>query len=81
VLDIDQNALDLYDKQVSGPIAKKGRKDVLFPADLVTESQSEHRGWLLMSTLTSVALTGQLPFKHLKTQGLVLNEELVQSMI
>ena len=42
MLDIDQNALVLYDKQVSGPIAKKNRKDVLFPADLVTESQSEH---------------------------------------
>lgn len=44
-------------------------------ADVYLEGSDQHRGWFQSSFLTSVALTGQSPFKKLVTHGFVLDEK------
>jgi len=45
------------------------------PADLYLEGSDQHRGWFQSSLLTSVAATGQAPYKHVLTHGFVLDEK------
>ena len=42
-------------------------------ADLYLEGSDQHRGWFQSSLLTSVALTGKVPFKTVLTHGFVLD--------
>eukprot|EP00634_Sargassococcus_sp_CCMP2135_P008618 CAMPEP_0198649656 /NCGR_PEP_ID=MMETSP1467-20131203/4416_1 /TAXON_ID=1462469 /ORGANISM="unid. sp., Strain CCMP2135" /LENGTH=1063 /DNA_ID=CAMNT_0044385453 /DNA_START=134 /DNA_END=3327 /DNA_ORIENTATION=+ len=44
------------------------------PADLYLEGSDQHRGWFQSSLLTSVAVTGKLPFASVITHGFVLDE-------
>jgi len=46
-----------------------------FPADLYLEGSDQHRGWFQSSLLTSVALTGQAPYKSVVTHGFVLDSK------
>ncbi|KDD74309.1 class I (I, L, M and V) tRNA synthetase, partial [Helicosporidium sp. ATCC 50920] len=45
-----------------------------FPADVYLEGSDQSRGWFQSSLLTSVAVTGQAPFKTVLTHGFVLDE-------
>jgi len=46
-----------------------------FQANMYLEGSDQHRGWFQSSFLTSVALTGQAPFKKLVTHGFVLDQD------
>lgn len=47
----------------------------MFPANLYSEGHDQHSRWFLTSLVSSVALTGQAPFLHLKTHGLLIDNE------
>ena len=44
-----------------------------FPADLYSEGSDQHRGWFQTSLLTSVAQKGVAPYKHVLTNGFVVD--------
>ncbi|ORX51537.1 isoleucyl-tRNA synthetase [Hesseltinella vesiculosa] len=44
-------------------------------ADMYLEGSDQHRGWFQSSLLTSIALTGQTPYKTLVTHGFALDED------
>ncbi len=46
-----------------------------YPADLYLEGSDQHRGWFQSSLLTSVAVTGQAPYRQVLTHGFVLDEK------
>ena len=48
----------------------KGRK-----ADLYLEGSDQHRGWFQSSLLTSIAATGEAPYKNVLTNGFVVDQE------
>jgi isoleucyl-tRNA synthetase len=45
-----------------------------YPADLYLEGSDQHRGWFQSSLLTSVAVTGQAPYKAVLTHGFTVDE-------
>lgn len=45
------------------------------PADLYLEGSDQHRGWFNSSISTSVAVTGQAPYKAVLTHGFVVDEQ------
>ncbi|MFQ3670651.1 MAG: class I tRNA ligase family protein, partial [Verrucomicrobiia bacterium] len=49
------------------------RKRLVFPADLYLEGSDQHRGWFQSSLLTSIATTGQAPYKQVLTNGFVVD--------
>jgi isoleucyl-tRNA synthetase len=49
------------------------RKRLRFPADLYLEGSDQHRGWFQSSLLTSIAATGEAPFKEVLTNGFVVD--------
>jgi len=53
----------------------KSRPELKYPADLYLEGSDQHRGWFQSSLLTSVAATGQAPYKTVLTHGFVLDEK------
>ncbi len=44
-----------------------------FPADLYLEGSDQHRGWFQSSLLTSIATTGQAPYRTVLTNGFVVD--------
>lgn len=46
-----------------------------YPADLYLEGSDQHRGWFQSSLLTSVAVTGQAPYKTVLTHGFTVDEK------
>ncbi|MDF9393378.1 MULTISPECIES: isoleucine--tRNA ligase [Methylococcus] len=46
-----------------------------FPADLYLEGSDQHRGWFQSSLMTSVAMTGQAPYKAVLTHGFTVDAE------
>lgn len=49
--------------------------DLRRPADLYLEGSDQHRGWFNSSLLTSVATTGQPPYRAVLTHGFVVDEQ------
>lgn len=47
----------------------KGIEDVMY-----LEGSDQHRGWFQSSLLTSIAMKGKAPYKHVLTHGFVLDE-------
>jgi isoleucyl-tRNA synthetase len=45
------------------------------PADLYLEGSDQHRGWFQSSLLTSVAATGQAPYRAVLTNGFVVDTD------
>ncbi len=45
------------------------------PADLYLEGSDQHRGWFQSSLLTSVAATGQAPYRNVLTNGFVVDTD------
>ncbi len=48
--------------------------DLRWPADLYLEGSDQHRGWFNSSLSTSVAVTGNAPYKAVLTHGFVVDE-------
>lgn len=51
------------------------REDLRWPADLYLEGSDQYRGWFNSSLSTSVALTGQAPYKEIVSHGFILDGE------
>jgi len=49
--------------------------DLRWPADLYLEGSDQHRGWFNSSISTSVAVTGQAPYRAVLTHGFVVDEQ------
>ncbi|NLI12863.1 MAG: isoleucine--tRNA ligase [Peptococcaceae bacterium] len=49
--------------------------DLSWPADLYLEGSDQHRGWFNSSLSTSVAVTGQAPYRAVLTHGFVVDEQ------
>ena len=60
-----------FDSGVCHSAVQKKEKGLAFPADLYLEGSDQHRGWFQTSLLTSIASTGQSPFKTLVTHNFV----------
>lgn len=46
-----------------------------YPADLYLEGSDQYRGWFNSSLITSVAVTGKVPYKEVLSQGFVLDDK------
>ncbi|MGI6129383.1 MAG: isoleucine--tRNA ligase [bacterium] len=51
------------------------RPELNWPCDLYLEGSDQHRGWFQSSLLTSVAMSGQAPYKSVLTHGYVVDGE------
>lgn len=60
-----------FDSGVCHASVQMRREGLTSPADLYLEGSDQHRGWFQTSLLTSVATTGQAPFKTVLTHGFV----------
>ena len=49
--------------------------ELSWPADLYLEGSDQHRGWFNSSLSTSVAVTGQAPYRAVLTHGFVVDEQ------
>jgi isoleucyl-tRNA synthetase len=49
--------------------------ELRWPADLYLEGSDQHRGWFNSSISTSVAVTGQAPYRAVLTHGFVVDEQ------
>jgi isoleucyl-tRNA synthetase len=57
-------------------LKKRAESDGLtFPADLYLEGSDQHRGWFQSSLLTSVAATGEAPYRAVLTNGFVVDQD------
>ncbi len=70
------DTLDVWiDSGTSWAAVVQKRPELTFPADLYLEGSDQHRGWFQSSLLTSVAATGQAPYKAVLTNGFVVDLE------
>ncbi len=60
-----------FDSGVCHGAVQRKREELNFPADLYLEGSDQHRGWFQTSLLTSIASSGQSPFKALLTHNFV----------
>ncbi|MGE5702233.1 MAG: isoleucine--tRNA ligase [Clostridia bacterium] len=51
------------------------RDDLVWPADLYLEGSDQYRGWFNSSLTTSVAISGQAPYKGVLSHGFTLDGE------
>jgi len=49
--------------------------ELRWPADLYLEGSDQHRGWFNSSLSTSVAVTGEAPYRAVLTHGFVVDEQ------
>lgn len=64
-----------FDSGSSHTAVVKKRSNLKFPADLYLEGNDQYRGWFQSSLLTSVATTGEAPYKTVLTHGMILDDE------
>jgi isoleucyl-tRNA synthetase len=71
-----RDTLDVWiDSGTSWAAVSQKRLELAFPADLYLEGSDQHRGWFQSSLLTSVATTGQAPYRAVLTNGFVVDIE------
>jgi isoleucyl-tRNA synthetase len=71
-----QDTLDVWiDSGTSWAAVVQKRPELHYPADLYLEGSDQHRGWFQSSLLTSIAATGQAPYKAVLTNGFVVDIE------
>ncbi len=64
-----------FDSGVSHQAVLTTRDELTWPSDLYLEGSDQHRGWFQSSLSTSVATTGQAPYKAVLTHGMVVDGE------
>ena len=64
-----------FDSGVSHRAVLETRSELSWPADLYLEGSDQHRGWFQSSLSTSVATTGEAPYKAVLTHGMVVDGE------
>lgn len=62
-----------FDSGTSHQGVMNARDYLKFPADLVLEGSDQYRGWFNSSLITSVAVTGQAPYRKVLSQGFTLD--------
>jgi isoleucyl-tRNA synthetase len=73
-LEKEMDILDVwFDSGVSHAAVLRQRNELSWPADLYLEGSDQHRGWFQSSLLTSVATTGQAPYKAVLTHGFTVD--------
>lgn len=71
-----QDTLDVwFDSGVTHQAVLNQRKQLRFPADLYLEGSDQHRGWFQSSLLSSVAISGQAPYKSVLTHGFTVDAD------
>lgn len=72
----EKDILDVwFDSGSSHRGVLQARPELAFPADLVIEGSDQYRGWFNASMITSVATTGETPYRQLLSQGFVLDRK------
>ncbi|WP_103662116.1 isoleucine--tRNA ligase [Lactobacillus sp. HT06-2] len=72
----EKDILDVWFDSGSSWSGVMEKRDVLhYPADLYLEGSDQYRGWFNSSLITSVAVTGQAPYKQVLSQGFVLDDK------
>jgi isoleucyl-tRNA synthetase len=70
------DTMDVWFDSGSSWAAVAGQREELhYPVDMYLEGSDQHRGWFQSSLLTSVATTGEAPYKTVLTHGFVLDEQ------
>jgi len=64
-----------FDSGVTHACVLEQREELTFPADLYLEGSDQHRGWFQSSLLTSVAVSGQAPYKQVLTHGFTVDAD------
>jgi len=64
-----------FDSGVSHRAVLTNRENLSWPCDLYLEGSDQHRGWFQSSLSTSVATTGQAPYRAVLTHGMVVDGE------
>jgi len=64
-----------FDSGVSHACVLARRDYLSRPADLYLEGSDQHRGWFQSSLITSIASTGQAPYKSVLTHGFVVDAQ------
>ena len=73
-LEKEMDILDVwFDSGVSHAAVLKQRPELDWPADMYLEGSDQHRGWFHSSLLTSVATTGQAPYRTVLTHGFTMD--------
>jgi isoleucyl-tRNA synthetase len=68
------DTLDVWiDSGVSHEAVLRRHKALHWPADVYIEATDQHRGWFQSSLMTSIALTGQAPYREVLTHGFVVD--------
>ena len=62
-----------FDSGVSHACVLARRDNLHRPADLYLEGSDQHRGWFQSSLITSIASTGEAPYKSVLTHGFVVD--------
>jgi isoleucyl-tRNA synthetase len=71
-----KDTLDVWmDSGMSHECVLRQHEGLAFPADLYLEGSDQHRGWFQSSLLTSVAMSGQSPYKAVITHGFAVDEQ------
>jgi isoleucyl-tRNA synthetase len=68
------DTMDVWFDSGSSWAAVVQARGLSYPADLYLEGSDQHRGWFQSSLLTSVAVTGQAPYKSVLTHGFAVDE-------
>ena len=63
-----------FDSGVTHHTVVAAREALQLPADLYLEGSDQHRGWFNTSLLSSLAMTGELPFRQVLTHGFTVDE-------
>jgi len=73
-LEKEMDILDVwFDSGVSHAAVLRQRPELSWPADMYLEGSDQHRGWFQSSLLTSVATTGQAPYRTVLTHGFTVD--------
>ncbi|NMB20473.1 MAG: isoleucine--tRNA ligase [Firmicutes bacterium] len=62
-----------FDSGVSHQAVLTTREELSWPSDLYLEGSDQHRGWFQSSLSTSVATSGQAPYRAVLTHGMVVD--------
>ncbi len=72
----EQDIMDVwFDSGSSHMSVLRQRKELSWPADLYIEGSDQYRGWFNSSLSTSVAVTGQAPYRQVLSHGFTLDGE------
>ncbi len=64
-----------FDSGVTHSTVLERRPELSRPADLYLEGSDQHRGWFQSSLLSSVAMTGEAPYRQVLTHGFTVDEK------